>query len=318
MLGTFVVVAAAGLGACIGSFLNVVIYRVPAGRSLGGRSHCPHCNARIPFWRNIPVFGWLLLRGRAACCGKPIAVRYALVELLTAVLFALLAWAPPALGPIVHGEQFDGTALAAFACHAVFMSLLIACSFIDLDHRILPDLLTKPGMGLGVAACYLVPGLAGFDVVSENNNWSPQLSSLLTSLLGLGVGFGTIWLIRVVAGRIFRREAMGFGDVKFLGMIGAFLGWQGALLTLFLACVIGAVIGLLMRIVTKDSMIPFGPFLALGAVATLFGKRDILVLLFEKWPEWQRGSAAAPWILLAAALLSLLALFFLVRRGRGK
>lgn len=315
MLQTFVVVAAAGLGACVGSFLNVVIYRLPAGRSLGGRSHCPQCNVQIPWSRNIPVLGWLLLGGRSSCCKQRIAVRYPLVELLTAVMFALLFWATP-FAPITRGETLLLLPVFGASFQALFLSLLIACSFIDMDHRILPDAMTKPGMALGVVACFLVPGLAGFAFDDEQHTLSPALDSVLTSLLGLIVGFGVIWLIRVIAGRVFKREAMGFGDVKFLGMIGAFLGWRGALLSLFLACVLGAVIGSLQRLFTKDSMIPFGPFLALGAVASLFGEKRILEWMFVTWPEWQRGSPAAPYFLLATSVLALLALFLLVRRGR--
>lgn len=324
MLETLVVVAAAGLGACVGSFLNVVIHRVPLRQGLGGRSHCPRCGAMIPWWRNLPVFGWLLWLGRASCCKSRIAVRYPLVELLTAAMFVWLAAAPPSaptFGDLVAvdagGERLRGAAVVAFACHAVFVSLLIANTFIDLDHRILPDVLTKPGMALGVIACGVAPGLAGFDLREEGSRMSPALASMLESGLGLLVGFGVVWLIRVAAGRLFRREAMGFGDVKFLGMIGAFLGWRGALLSLFVACLSGAVIGVLHRLLTREAMIPFGPFLALGAVASLFVQAPILTFLFETWPEWQRGSAAAPYVLLATSVLALSALIVLVRRGRG-
>ncbi|GAB4161450.1 MAG: A24 family peptidase [Planctomycetota bacterium] len=316
MYEPFVVVAAALLGAVVGSFLNVVIYRLPEGRSLGGRSLCLSCGERIPWFRNIPVLGWFLLRGRAACCGARLPFRYPLVELLTAVLFAVLAWHPP-FHPIAEGDSLDPEGALAFAFHAAFLSLLVANAFIDIDHRILPDALTKPGMALGIAASYLVPGIAGYVIEPDPHGLSPELSSLLSSLLGLLAGFALVFAIRAGAGRVFGREAMGFGDVKFLAMIGAFTGWQAALLAFFLACLSGAVIGLVHRVLTRDSMIPFGPFLALGALCSLMGSGPILGFLFETWPAWQRRAGAAPWILGGAAILSSFALVILVRRRRG-
>ncbi|MBL8729981.1 MAG: prepilin peptidase [Planctomycetes bacterium] len=314
-------VGAALLGACVGSFLNVVIWRLPQDdprqRSLGGRSRCPHCGTQIRWHDNLPVLGWLLLRGRARCCGKGIAVRYPLVEALTASLFLLLAIWPP-FGPVLlatdHGVAFDATAAAAFGLHALFLSLLIACTFIDFDHQLLPDVLTKPGMAIGLLGGFW-PGLAG--VASTNDAAPLALRTLLASALGLCVGGGVTWLIRAAGSRIFRREAMGLGDVKFLAMIGAFLGWQSALLTLFLGCVVGALVGGLLALRAGLGMrIPFGPYLAVGAVVSLFVARPLLDLLFVQWPEWQRSSPSAQWFLLVLALLSLSALFLLVRRGR--
>jgi leader peptidase (prepilin peptidase)/N-methyltransferase len=305
----------------VGSFLNVVIWRLPQEdprrRSLGGRSRCPHCGTQIRWYDNLPVLGWLLLRGRARCCGTGIAVRYPLVEALTATLFLLLAvWAPfgPVLMETARGVEFDAAAGAAFGLHAIFVSLLIACTFIDFDTQLLPDVLTKPGMAIGLLAGFW-PGIAG--VLSTDAATPLALRTLLASLLGLLVGAGVTWLIRAAGSRIFRREAMGLGDVKFLGMIGAFLGWQSALLSLFLGCVAGALIGGVLALRSGLGMrIPFGPYLALGAVVSLFAARPILDLLFVQWPEWQRSSPNAQWFLLALALLSLSALFLLVRRGR--
>jgi len=318
------VVGAALTGACVGSFLNVVVWRLPQEdprrRSLGGRSHCPKCGKLIRWFDNLPVLGWLLLRGRARCCGGPISIRYPLVELLTALLFvALVLWPDPRFGP-PFVEQADGSfalhgeAAAALALHAVFVSLLVACTFIDIDHQLLPDVLTYPGMAIGLLGG-LWPGLAG--TISTDPSAPPALRTLLASVAGLLVGGGVTWAIRALGTRVFRREAMGLGDVKFLGMIGAFLGWQSALLTLFVGCVAGAVFGVAAMLRGGLGLrIPFGPYLALGALVSLFAATPILDFLFVTWPEWQRTSPSAPWFLLVVAVSSLIALYVLVRRGR--
>ena len=153
-------VGAALLGACVGSFLNVVIWRLPQDdplrRSLSGRSHCPKCGALIRWFDNVPVFGWLLRRGRARCCGGSISVRYPLVELLTAALFLALALWPPfglVLRPAAGGGMaVNPEAAAAWGLHAVFVALLVTNAFIDIDTMLLLDVLTKPGMVLGLVA----------------------------------------------------------------------------------------------------------------------------------------------------------------------
>ncbi|MBX3461899.1 MAG: prepilin peptidase [Planctomycetes bacterium] len=316
-------VGAALLGACVGSFLNVVIWRLPQAdprqRSLGGRSRCPRCGVAILWRDNVPILGWLLRRGRARCCGAPIAARYPLVEGLTAALFLALAIWPPlgrhVLQPAADGGLgIDAAAAAAFALHATFLALLVACTFIDFDTQLLPDALTKPGMAIGLLGGFW-PGLAG--VLTHDDAAPVALRSLLASVCGLLAGSGSTWLVRALGGWFFRREAMGLGDVKFLGMVGAFLGWQGALLTLFLGCVAGAVIGSASMLrAGLGTRIPFGPYLALGAVVSLFAAEPILDLLFVRWPEWQRSSPTAQWFLLAVALLSLSGLFLLVRKAR--
>jgi leader peptidase (prepilin peptidase) / N-methyltransferase len=314
-------VGAALLGACVGSFLNVVIWRLPQEdprkRSLGGRSHCPNCGAKIRWHDNLPILGWLLLRGRARCCGQPFSIRYPLVELLTAALFLVLAiWPPygPAFVPLADGSYAVHTeAAVAMLLHAIFLSLLIANSFIDLDHQLLLDVLTKPGMAIGLFAG-IWPGLAG--PISTAPDSPLALRTLLGSVIGLLAGGGVTWAIRIVGTKVFRKEAMGFGDVKFMGMIGAFLGWKSALLTMFLGCVFGALIGGVGVLFGGAAKIPFGPFLALGALVAMFAADPILDFLFVTWPEWQRSSPSAQWFLPVLALLSLFALFVLVRRGR--
>ena len=315
-------VGATLLGACVGSFLNVVVHRLPhddpTKRSLGGRSHCPHCGVQIRWYDNLPVFGWLLLRGRARCCGQRIALRYPLVELLTALLFlAITLWSPwnlPIAIDEAGGYSVDPARAVGYGLHLLFVSLLVACTFIDFDKQILPDALTKPGMAIGVFAG-IYPGLAG--PISNEASTPLALRTLLASVLGLAVGVGITWGIRALGSRVFRKEAMGLGDVKFLGMIGAFLGWQGALLTMFLGCVAGAVVGGIAAVRGGLGLrIPFGPYLALGALISLFAQESILVFLFDTWPEWQRRNPSSQFLLLGLALLSLFALFVLVRRGR--
>lgn len=316
-------VGAALLGACVGSFLNVVVWRLPqqdpARRSLGGRSRCPQCGAPIRWYDNLPVFGWVLRRGRARCCGGTIAFRYPLVELLTAGLFLALWWWPPfGVAPLYFSGDgqvaIDARGTAAFGFHGVFVALLVACTFIDFDHQLLPDALTKPGMAIGVGGG-LWPGLAG--PIADDPSTSYALRTVLASVCGLLVGGGVTWAIRAAGSRLFRREAMGLGDVKFLAMIGAFVGWQGALLALFLGCVVGAVAGVAAMVRGGLALkIPFGPYLALGALVALFAADRILDFLFVTWPDWQRSSPSAPWVLLVLALFSLVALFVLVRRGR--
>jgi leader peptidase (prepilin peptidase)/N-methyltransferase len=320
MSQTLLVVAAGALGACIGSFLNVVIHRLPqedpARRSLGGRSRCPACGAAIRWHDNLPLLGWLRLLGKARCCGSRISVRYPLVEALTALLFVLLAQ----YGRFTQFATLDGgsvridwTQVLGFLFDATFVSILIACSFIDLDHLILPDRLTLPGMAIGLCGAFVVPRMAG----TVSGVRSEELASLLASGLGIGAGYGVAWLVHVVARPIFKKEALGRGDVKFLGMIGAFLGWQGALLTFFLGCLTGAVGGALHRLITRELYVPFGPYLALGALLALFFKRPIVDFLFVTWPEVQQQSQSAQYWLLVATVLSILALVILVRRGRG-
>ena len=318
-------VGAALFGACVGSFLNVVIWRLPqedpAKRSLGGRSHCPHCGAQIPWKFNIPVLGWLVLRGRANCCGARIGVRYPFVEALTGALFYLLAVAPPtpfgsafAFDAGVGGLVFDAANSTAFALHATFLSLLVALTFIDFDTQLLPDVLTKPGMVIGVLGG-LWPGIAG--VISDDAAVSPAMRSLLASIVGLLVGGGTTWAVRAMGSYVFKKEAMGFGDVKLLAMIGAFVGWQGALLSLFLGCVFGAVVGVTLALRSGlGARIPFGPYLAMGAVVSLFWRQPILTLLFEDWPAWQRANPDSVWLILLLGVVSLFALLLLIRRGR--
>lgn len=309
---------AAVFGACIGSFLNVVIWRLPqedpSKRSVTGRSYCPNCKTPIRWHDNVPVLGWLVLRGKARCCKTKISFRYPFVELLTAAIWFALAWAQP-FGPVFTPDgAVDAAGAAALGFHLVFASMLVALTFIDFDTQLLPDALTKPGMALGVLAG-LWPGVAG--VISTDPSVSAALRALLASVVGLVVGGGVTWGVRALGSAVFKKEAMGFGDVKLMGMIGAFLGWQGALLTLFLGCVFGAVAGVSMMLGRgMQARIPFGPYLAMGAFAALFGGDWLLQLLFVDWPEWQRQNPSSVYLVLTIGVGAMLAMLWLLRRAR--
>ncbi len=219
----FFPVTAALFGAIVGSFLNVVIYRVPAGKSIvHPGSHCV-CGAPIKWYDNIPVLSWFILSGEARCCGRPYSFRYAFIELLTAGLF-LACWLlfPP-------GKAIIGMA---------FLSVLICATFIDLDHMIIPDVFTI-GAGLaGVAVSFLVPSLHG---ASDEFFMMASLRAGLVSIEGLLIGSGLVLWIALIAETMLRKEAMGFGDVKFVGAIGAFCGWQGAVFSIFGGALVGTV-----------------------------------------------------------------------------
>ena len=221
----FFPMVAFAVGACVGSFLNVVIYRVPKEESIvTPGSHCG-CGQPIKWHDNIPILSWLLLRGRARCCGRPFSVRYPFVELLTALLF-VACWL-----------RFPGQPAAAL-CGAVFLSCLVAATFIDLDHFIIPDVFTL-GLGVvGVLLSFAVPTLHGL-----HSGFFPgdSLHAGVNSLLGLLVGSGLVLWIALLAEVVLKKEAMGFGDVKFVGAIGAFCGWQGAVFSVFGGACVGTV-----------------------------------------------------------------------------
>jgi leader peptidase (prepilin peptidase)/N-methyltransferase len=230
-------------GACIGSFLNVCIYRIPAGRSIvHPGSSCPRCGTMVRFYDNLPILSYLILRGKCRDCQTPITIRYPLVELLTG-LFALAC--ALVFGPTLH-------ALVVFG----FVATLIVVALIDLDHRIIPDAISLPGIPLFFLASLAVPTVT----------WQ---SSLVGILAGGGSLFAVAWIYQQITGR----EGMGGGDIKLLAMIGAMTGWQGVVFTLFAASAVGTAVGILVMIRSGRGMklaIPFGPFLALGAVIYLF------------------------------------------------
>lgn len=261
------------LGACVGSFLNVVIYRVPAGKSVVYPGSACTCGRPIAWYDNIPVISWLLLRGRARCCGRTFSFRYCAIELLVAGLF-LACW--------LH------FAPAKAVCGWILLSCLVAGSCIDIDHMIIPDRFTLGLAGVGLVLAVLVPSLHGFHSGQAVFDGARSLS---VALQGLLIGSGIVLWLALVAEAVLKREAMGIGDVKLLGAIGVFCGWAGAAFALGAGAVIGLLWVLLSliwkRVTGKDSAlapmaktadgapaelgrgveIPFGPSLAVaGAI----------------------------------------------------
>ncbi|MFA5059797.1 MAG: prepilin peptidase [Candidatus Omnitrophota bacterium] len=236
------------LGSMIGSFLNVCIVRMPQERSIVfPRSHCVHCQKQIAWYDNIPFVSYLVLRGKCRFCKKPISFRYFLVEFITAVFF---------LGFYLY-FGLNGQLFA----YLVLVCGLIVATFVDLEHRIIPDEISVGGMVVGFILSCALPQL---------HNTNSHLVAMGQSALGILVGGGTIYAMGLLGDLIFKKESMGGGDVKFLAMIGAFLGWKMAVATFFIAPIFGAVAGIIVKIRTKESVIAYGPFLALGALISLF------------------------------------------------
>jgi leader peptidase (prepilin peptidase)/N-methyltransferase len=272
-------------GAIIGSFLNVCIYRLPRGylSIVTTPSHCPQCGTHIAWYDNVPILSWLLLAGVCRFCRSPIRFRYIFVEMLTAVLFYCAAnWV--LLEPLPCFMSLELTQRWMALVVVWYLSgNLIVITFIDMDYRIIPDGLTFPGMLLAPLFSTICPLFhTSFLPVFSN----AHIAGLLSSLVGILVGGGSLYFVGVIGKVIFRKDAMGFGDVKMMAMVGGFLGWDAALLIFLLACVAGTVVGLLWLLITRDHYIPFGPYLAAGTVIALFAKREILHFLFTVWPHW--------------------------------
>lgn len=341
------------LGCVVGSFLNVCIYRLPRGLSIvWPRSHCPSCNYSIPWYLNIPLVSWLMLRGRCGNCGGRISVRYFSVELLTGTVF-LLSW-------LVYGRQSVWLALV----YCIVLSGLIVASFIDAEHLIIPDQITLGGVGMGVVCSILLPALHGASGPAESLK-----RSLLGAAFGAALIFGILHFGKLVFGRqrirlptgakvvftetalvlpdktipyedvffrrsdtivlhaktvelvdrcywdvdvqlkpetlrigheqfnpedvlqmevvtdelVLPREAMGFGDVKFMAAIGSFVGWQGVGFALMVSSLIGSVLGVGLVLAGKrawSSRMPYGPFIAMATVVWIFGGRNLWRLMF--------------------------------------
>lgn len=282
-LKAWILIGAGMFGAVIGSFLNVVILRLPRQESIvHPRSRCGACGEMIRWYDNIPVLSWLiLLRGKCRHCGVAISPRYALVELLTALLTVFLAYRL-FMPPIDAGniEVLGYPVGVLFAVELLFVYALIAATFIDLDHTIIPDEITKPGMAIAIAAGLVVPQLHGTD---------NPVTGLGLAALGAATGAFGIWAVRIGGRLAFRKEAMGFGDVKYMGLIGGILGWKGVVLTFFLACLIGSVVGVFVLVVKKSRYIPFAPFLSAGAAIMLFFGDEVWKFLREDYPAFIRN-----------------------------
>lgn len=243
----------AAFGLCVGSFLNVCIYRLPQGRSLVREgSRCYACGIRLKWWQNIPVLSWVLQRGRCGCGLVPLSGRYPLVETLTAAWFAGVWY--------VHGHQ----PLVALI-HLALGSALIVATFIDIDHFVIPDEISLGGCVAGLVLSTLVPGLHG-----QSNG----LLGLRDAAIGLAVGGGGLFAIAWIGSAILRKEAMGMGDVKLLGALGAFLGWESTLFIIGLSSMFGASLGLSLILIRRHrwgAPMPFGPSLVAAAMVWILG-----------------------------------------------
>jgi len=258
------------LGACVASFLNVVIWRVPRGESIvSPPSHCPKCNAAIRWYQNIPILSWLALRGRCANCKAPISPRYILVELLGGCLFlaAFLKWNP--VLPMTWTPM-----LVLLLVAWIWISLMIVGSMIDFDHKLLPDFVTVGGMILGL---FWHGAESVFLFASRSPDSIIRLFdySIVSSFLGLVFGFGLLWLIRFLGSKAFKREAMGLGDVFLMGAVGALFGPVAVLVTLILSSVFGSVVGIGMVLLSKTKFgkfveIPYGPYICMGCLVWMF------------------------------------------------
>lgn len=242
-------------GLSLGSFINVLVYRLPRGKSVVmPRSACPACAAPIKWFDNIPLLSFIRLRARCRNCGARISWRYPILELLTGILFVWVHF-------YVLGTSRD---LILVPFYWYFCASLVALSAIDLEHYIIPDRINYPLVVVGLALAALYPEHLGGGSLS---------AGLRLSGAGLVVGAGALYLIRLLGRGLFKKEAMGMGDVKLLAAVGAWQGWQSALLAIFLGAAAAAVVGLLMIAAKKarwQSKLPFGPYLALGSLATLF------------------------------------------------
>jgi len=237
------------LGAIVGSFLNVCILRLPKEESIiTPGSHCPHCKKPIAFYDNIPLVSYFILRGKCRHCKKKISLQYPIVEGITALSSLLLF--------IKFGPSLP------YLLYFAFVSSLIVITGIDLSHQIIPDLISLPGIGVGLLGSLLFLPL-----------------TFLNSLFGVLLGGGSLFLVATLYQWLFKREGMGGGDVKLLAMIGSFLGWKAVILTILLGSLIGSITGIVIILLKgKDFKyaIPFGPFLSLSAVISLFYQNEII------------------------------------------
>ena len=246
------------LGLIIGSFLNVCICRMPGGMSVvSPSSRCVSCGTPIKFYDNVPILSYILLRGRCRSCKARLSIQYPLVEFLNAALYIIVL------------NRFGPGSIAVLLVYLVFISSLIVIFFIDLEHQIIPNSITFPGMLLAV--------ILGSTILPDPFLRS-ELLGFKSSITGFLAGGGSFYLIAVTGKAIFKKDAMGGGDIKMMAMVGGLLGWKGVLLTTFLGSLLGSVTGvslILLKGREWGSKIPFGPYLAIGALVSLFLGQDI-------------------------------------------
>lgn len=245
-------------GAAIGSFLNVCIYRMPRNESvIAPGSRCTSCKKPIPWYDNMPFLSYIFLKGKCRFCKSPISFRYFIVELVSASSILILF-------------AYFGFNYRFWIYSLVTLSLTVI-TFIDLEHQVIPDVITISGIILGVIVSIFMP------LLQDSFTWK---LSLVNSLLGVLVGGGLIYLTGVLGKLAFKKESMGGGDVKLMAMLGAFLGWKLAILIFFLAPFFGAPIGLYVKFVKKQDIIPYGPFISLAAfVAMLWGNKILSLFI---------------------------------------
>ncbi len=237
-------------GLVIGSFLNVVIYRLPLGTMLkSSRSACPECGIQLKWYHNIPLISYIFLLAKCAFCNKTISFRYPLVEVSNAIFYLYFY--------LTFDFSFN------FLIFSILSSMLLVIIFIDYDHQIIPDSITLPGMVLGLAASLLPEGIG-----------------IVDSLIGLLAGGGSLYFVALLGDWLFKKESMGGGDIKMAGMLGAFVGWQKVLLIFLSSAVIGLFISIIILFISekfrKERVIPFGPFLAIAAfLAIIYGDNII-------------------------------------------
>jgi leader peptidase (prepilin peptidase) / N-methyltransferase len=339
------------LGACLGSFLNVCIYRIPQHESLGASlkglwgpaSYCPRCSTPIRWFDNIPIFGWLRLGGRCRSCRGRISIRYPLIELFNGLLFVVVyRFEVP---PWIYHFRLEDSGLYSelwrqsltapdwlppwallhlrYAYHMVLLQALLVATFIDIDLKIIPDGVTLPAMAFGAVLgatglVYLVPvwfqdpaelrslqiitpewmhGLMAGDRYPDWIFEYPRLHGLAVSLAGLVVGGGVIWAVRLIGHWVLKQEAMGFGDVVLMAMIGSFLGWQPTLIVFFLAPVCALAVVLVGLFFRRSREIPYGPYLSLATLIVILGWSTI-------WPPAQRIFQLGPLLLFPAIFMT--------------
>lgn len=258
-------------GSLFGSFLNVVIYRMPLERSIvAPGSACGTCGTPLAWWQNIPILSYLLLAGRCHACGSHYSIRYAAIEALTGAAAALILWHHGGIG-------------MPFLLHFVFFCFLVAVFFMDLDHWIILDEVSLTGVAVGLVGSAFMP-LRGDMLVAALH---PSLQNLASSVLGLLLGVAFFWSVQVIGTLLARQEALGTGDIKLAAMMGAFLGWQMALVAYLLSFILGALVAVPMMVLRRrrgKDPVPLGTFMAVAAFLTaLWGDR--IFEFFLVWPE---------------------------------
>ncbi|MCK5706993.1 MAG: prepilin peptidase [Candidatus Aureabacteria bacterium] len=242
-------------GLCVGSFLNVCIYRIPKRKSIAfPASHCPKCKAKIPWYYNVPVISYVVLRGKCSNCKENISICYPIVEFITGL---------SALALYIHFQTSEHNILLA-VFYFIFVAALIVITTIDLRYYIIPDVISLPGIILGMIFSFIVPEMQG--------ELEP-LNGLLFSFVSALSGGGILLMVALIGTWIFKKEAMGMGDIKLVAMFGAFIGIKLTLLSIFFSSVLGSIAGVSFMLLGKAKMqsrIPFGPYLAAGAVISIF------------------------------------------------